>query len=262
MLKSRAIFYSSLIAMFMVCLALSFTPFGFPYSGSIDEPRVQRHYVTHTKRTFYDAEGVVTFSDAGFFIKENERNSKRTLDSIFPPEKLLARGLDVQCMTEAFCGFPSYNTSNAFWMLGNDVPDVKPTELTRVASNSKKDSIEMTFEVQGTLLTLLYLSTANDDIKITSTSVGFNQFEWVKGRVARYLKISYGKQLADSFSFNVTIQKPDETSLDCLKVSVVTIDSHFDVSPKSKEFQDLIDKFPDYAFVQSHQADVSSYTFR
>lgn len=260
MVKSRSILYSTLIAAFGISLVLSYTPAGFPYSGLLADPRVQRHYITHTRRTFYDADGAVKFSDIGFFIKQNERNTKRTLDSFLEPDNLLRNSEDVMCKTEAFCGFPSYNISNFYWMKASDPPVVSKTSLKLDSKTRNGSSVEMSFDVVGTFLTLLFVA-PEPGVKLTDTSVGFNQHEWTDGRVASFLKIVYGKASSDPFSFSLKLESSDETS-DVLKVTVVTIDSHFEKAPMAQEFQLLVDIFPSYTFVQTHQAEVVSYTFK
>jgi hypothetical protein len=253
--------YSALLGAFLISIILAFTSAGFPYSGSIDEPRVQRHYLIHTQRTFYNSDNTVRLTDQGFHIKENERNSKRTLDEILKAETLMTREEQVLCETEAFCGYPSYNASNAFWMPATEAPVVKRTSLTRTFSNENGGNVEMSFDVEGSLLTLLFLA-ASDGVKFTETSKGFSEREWIEGRIAKYLKITYGKPATKPFSFSVKMKNSNSEPSDLLKVTVVSIDSHFDDNPPTKEFQALIDKFPDYVFVQQHQADVSSYTFK
>lgn len=261
LVRNRAILYSTLISALTVSIILSFTSAGFPYSGSIVEPRVQRHYPIHTIRKFYDANGRISFTDNGFFVKENERNSKRTLDMIFDSGRMIAKNEDVMCKTEAFCGFPSYNTTNAFWMAANEPPNVTPTVLKLNSRVESGDSVKLNFDVFGTLLTFLYVA-PEPGAEIIDSSIAFNKREWVDGRVAHYLKLTYGKPSPEPFTFSLTIKTSNPDDESSIKITVVTTDSHFGESPVAGEFQTFIDKFPDYTFVQSHQADVSSYPFK
>ena len=263
LVKHRAVLYSALIGTFFVSLILAFSPAGFPYSGAIEDPRVQRHYLTHTHRTFYNSDNTVRYTDNGFYIKENERNSKRTLDSILEVEmkEATTKKDHVWCETEAFCGFPSYNSSNAFWLLATESPIVKKSSLKLTSRIVRGSVVEMSFDIEGSLLTILFVSQENG-VEITETSKGFNKREWKEGKVAKYLKITYGKPSTKPFSLTMRMKtSTSEPVNDLLKITVVTIDSHFDVSLPTKEYQTLIDKFPDYVFVQQHQADVSSYAF-
>lgn len=118
----------------------------------------------------------------------------------------------------------------------------------------------MSFDIEGSLLTILFVTPENGT-EITETSKGLNEREWKKGKVAKYLKITYGKPSSKPFSLTMRMTTSTLESTDLLKITVVTIDSHFDDNLPTKEFQTLIDKFPDYVFVQQHQADVSSYAF-
>jgi hypothetical protein len=282
MVRHRAMIYSVLFGAFLVSLILAFTSAGFPYSGfyqiqilfplfikcyqnlttgSIDEPRVQRHYLIHTQRTFYTSDGSIYFKDQGFHIKENERNSKRTLDLVLKDEILITKDEQIWCQFEAFCGYPNYNSTNALWMPATEPPKIKKSSLTRITNVKNGQNVEMSFDVRGSLLTLLYLQ-SGDGVEITETSKGFNEREWIAGKFAMYLKITYGKPATKPFSFTVKMNVSNSESSDLLKVTLVSLDSHFDDEPPTKEFQNLIDKFPDYVFVQHHQADVSSYAFK
>ena len=258
--KSRAILYTSLFAIFIISLMIAFTSAGFPYSGSIAEPRVQRHYVTHTRRTFYDLDGDVRFSDKGFFIKENERNTKRTLETFLDGRKLLPKDDQVLCALEAFCGVPSYNMSNGFWMYSESRPVVQPTRLTMTSRSEDEDLVEISFEIVGELLTLIFIA-PEPGVVLTESSIGFSSREWIEGRIAHFLKITYGKPSSDPMKFTLKFEKSRDLN-DLVKITVVTIDSHFDKSPMSSEFKDFVDSFPDYTFVQVHQADLSSFTFQ
>lgn len=260
-MKSRAILYTTLFSTFIISVVIvTLSSDDFPYSGSIAEPRAQRHYITHTRRTFYDSDGDVRFSDVGFFIKENERNTKRTLDAILDGDSLQSKDNDVMCATEAFCGFPSYNKTHAFWKTAHDLPDIVKSSLNLTSRSESGDSVEMSFDLLGSLLTLLYI-TSETGVEIIETDIGFSLYEWIEGSVAHYLKVVYGKTTSDPFRFSIKLQKSN-SSVELLKVTVVTIDSHFDRSPMAQEFTDLLNKFPDYTFVQTHQSDVSSYTFK
>lgn len=260
LVKSRAILYTSLTAIFIVSLIIAFTPAGFPYSGSLAEPRVQRHYVTHTQRTFYDEDGDVRFSDKGFFIKENERNTKRTLESFIDARKLLPKDDDVLCKSEAFCGVPSYNMSNGFWLYSETRPVVEPTQLKLTSRLEDENSVEMSFDIVGELLTLIFIA-PEPGVVLTESSIGFSSREWIEGRTAHFLRITYGKPSKDPLKFTLKLEKLRDLE-DLVKITIVTIDSHFDKSPMTSEFKDFVDSFPDYTFVQVHQADLSSFTFQ
>lgn len=259
-IKSRAIIYSTLLATFILSVILAFTPAGFPFNGSLADPRAQRHYVWHTKRTFFGADGTVRFTDFGFFLKEHDRNTKRTLDSFLDPEKLLAKDKDRMCSTEAFCGFPSYNKTNAFWMQTDQEHSVEPAVLSQTSKTITGNTVEMGFELVSPLLNILFVALDPGVEMIENNSTPFSQYEWVEGKTAHYIKITKGKDSMEPFIFNLTLSASLVTSA-MLKVTVVSIDSHFDKSPIATGFQALIDSFPDYTFVQAHQADVSSYTF-
>jgi len=257
--KKKAVLYSLLLSAFAVSLILALTSAGFPYSGSIEEPRVQRHMLTHTKRTFYDSNGDVRFRDGGFFIFENERNTKRTLDTFISSDDLQYQIDEAMCATEAFCGYPSYNSSRGFWVEAVTQPAIEPTTFTTVSINRNESFLELNFELIGKTLTLLYVATESN-VQLVSSSIGFSQKEWMQDRFARYLKIVHGKQSNEPFPFQLLLQAPT-TSVDLVKITVVTIDSSFENVPMNSEFSAFVDRFPSYTFVQPHHADVSSFVF-
>lgn len=248
-----------MLASFITCTILVFTTAGFPYNGSVKAPRVQRHYVTHTKRTLYDAAGEIRSSDVGYFIKEHERNTKRTLDSFLDSSALLRKDDDIMCKFEAFCAFPSYNTSNAFWTAANQEPSVEPSILRLTSKETKGFSTTMSFDIVCSLTIFVYIA-PEPGVEIIKKSISFRKDEWTKGRVAYHLKLTNGRISNEPFSFEI-ITNSTMLLENQVKITIVTIDSHFEKLPKAEEFQDLIDKFPDYAWVQAHQADVSSYLF-
>jgi len=262
LVKNKAVLYTALVATFIVSIILSYTSAGFPYSGAIDDPRAQRHYVTHTMRTFYDSSGGIRHSDVGYYMLENERNTKRTLDTIFDPATLTLERDNEMCATEAFCGFPTYNKTNAYWIVTTVKPDIDRTILTLESTTRSSSSLDMNFSFIGSYMSYLYV-VLEDGVDFISSSIAFNKREWITGgKEARYIKVVYGLNTSEPFPFTLTLNTAAAISEDLVRVTVVTTDQHFDVHPHKEEFQQLIDKFPSFTFVQSHQSDVSSYTFR
>lgn len=250
-------------ATFIVSIILAFTSAGFPYSGSSLAPRVQKQYIFHTKRTFYDENNAVRFTDNGFYILENERNTKKVLDMIFDPESLISRDHDESCALEAFCGYPNYNKTNGFWMKTIEAPSIKPTTLNMIDRQENGNIIEMTFDIVGSFLTRVFLA-PEEGVAITAD--GFTQREWgqIAGNV-HYMKVTFGKATSEPFQFKVTLDKTnriDQPTEALVKVTIATIDAHLEKDPLAKNFTDVIDKFPDYVFLQKNHADVSSYAFK
>lgn len=259
-MRNKAVLYSALIAAFVISVILSLTSPGFPYNGSIISPRVQRHYVTHTKRTFYDTNGNVEFTDIGFYILENERNSKRTLYRIFDPAELMQKDDDIMCITEAFCGFPSYNLTKAFWKKATDKPLILPSKLKMTSSNQSESIVEMNFSLALQYLTLLYVTLSND-AELVSSSKPLRITRWMDFET-RYAKLVVGKAFDEPFLLSLKLNRKSSDSNYLVKVTVVTLDQTFDNNPMEPEFQNLVSKFPSYTFIQTHQADVSSYAFK
>lgn len=75
-----------------------------------------------------------------------------------------------------------------------------------------------------------------------------------------YLKLTQGKASSEPFTFSLKLEKNQESSA-AVTITVVTIDSHFEGNAMAQEYKNLVGSFPDYTFVQTHQADVTSRVF-
>lgn len=261
LVKNRAIIYATLIGTFVISTILAYSSAGFPYDGNLNDPRVQRHYIHHTRRTFYSDEGAVRFTDIGFFFREHERNTKREMEKFLDPNSFTAKEEDQMCETETFCGFPTYNVTTGFWMKASEPPTVPPSILRRTFRLAVGDSLEMKFDLVGTFQNLLFVTPENG-VQVIASSAGLAESKW-REKLVYYMKLTHGKGDFQPFIFtlNLDISKMSSPASTKVTITVVTIDSHFDRHEMTQEFKDLIAKFPDYTFVQSHQAEVGSYSF-
>lgn len=135
LVKHRASIYTILGTIFVTCLVISFTSIGFPYSDNKADPRLQRFRVIHTKRSFFDGDGVEKFSDISYLISKVDRNSERTLQSTFNSSYSLKDWkTDEKCSEEVFCGFPRFviflpEGSGVKVLRSLEAPAVAPTKF-------------------------------------------------------------------------------------------------------------------------------------
>lgn len=105
-------FLGALLVVFVLTRwgCISMTNTGFPYrGGTTDNPTPQRHMITHTVRTVFDASGQPAYSDSGFYFRDMDRNAHRTLESLIAPDLLLPQEQNALCQKRPFCGLPFHS---------------------------------------------------------------------------------------------------------------------------------------------------------
>jgi hypothetical protein len=116
----------------------------------------------HTKRTFYDADGVMKSSHNGYLMSAYDRNAVRTLELSYDARDLLDWRDDEMCKTEAYCGFPYYRFDRGRYMKDSSSgPSVKVSKFTllNVARNPENPSqIIVDFSLDYTTLTMVYIT--------------------------------------------------------------------------------------------------------
>lgn len=182
------------------------------------------------------------------------------MNSFLDPASLIPKNDDAMCKTEAFCGFPSYNETNAFWLKTHQQPSLDPSVLTLTSKAVDGHSVEVNFNLYCRFLVLIFI-VPEVGVSLEHSSISLRNKEWIEGKTAYYLKLTNGKFSSEPFQFSFNITTPNEMTGNILKITVVTIDSHFERTPRTTAFESLLNQFPDFTFIQSHQADVSSYTF-
>lgn len=132
LLKRSRHFLLSLLAIYVISryYFVAFTKYGFPYrDNSNGFPAVQRHFITvnfrilelylengimllifqHTMRTVHDLNGTIQYTDAGFWMRELDRNAKKTIESLIAPDEPIPQMKNNLCQTQVFCGLPFYS---------------------------------------------------------------------------------------------------------------------------------------------------------
>lgn len=128
--------FVSMIAVFLVArISLSTTNVGFPYTDDSGQyPTPQRHYISvssvivdgiepmkitanylqHTVRTVYGENGQEVYADSGFWVRQIDRNTKKTVESLFAPEIPISQVDNIACSKTIFCGLPFHSMRHLF----------------------------------------------------------------------------------------------------------------------------------------------------
>lgn len=207
-MKYRAVLYSSLLAVFIVSLILSFTSVGAPYSDAISEPRLQRFRVIHAKRTFYDTDGAVRFSEIGYMLSTIDRNALRTLEMNFDKNELHDWRDDQMCEKETNCGFPLYRFNRGKYIRNFTMaPSVQPGKFTLLQAKQDPNNparVIVDFSLDITTLTMIYL-TPGDGWTFVNSSLATSERSW-NGKSYWYSKITYGKRTNDVMTKSIVLE--------------------------------------------------------
>lgn len=144
-------------------------------------------------------------------ISEFDRNARRTIESVIDSKELIFRNDDSFCKTEVFCGFPTFGSlyrSSGRWLKGNKTLNMEETVLNLVGSNSVGvNSTELSFELYGKTLTMLYISpnpnASLTNWTLTETTPVLNSLS--VDQPAYTVKITYGKYSSDPLQFKLTL---------------------------------------------------------
>jgi hypothetical protein len=168
LVKLRGSLYSILGTVFIISFIVSFTSIGFPYSDNQISPRLQRFRVIHTKRSFFNSDGNETFSDINYLISKVDRNSERTLQSIFNSSYSIKDWTsDEKCSIEVFCGFPRFlvfrpEASNGKILKSFEAPIIERTKFSITNKTSDSQKISIFFNTNFKSLTQIRLQTESE----------------------------------------------------------------------------------------------------
>ncbi|XP_054738883.1 endoplasmic reticulum metallopeptidase 1 [Anastrepha obliqua] len=115
----------------LVFIMLACLPVGFPYKKDV---AMQRVYVLHTSRTFYDEYGFVYKNESGYYLQPVDARID-TLESTVLQTAESESTVKEYCDTELFCGLPLYNSrwlnwkNSSRWILATSPRLPIPTEL-------------------------------------------------------------------------------------------------------------------------------------
>lgn len=60
-------------------------------------------------RNFYDHNGHLRYTDSGFWLRETDRNARKTIEGISMPDQPIPQLQNKMCEKEVFCGLPIFS---------------------------------------------------------------------------------------------------------------------------------------------------------
>lgn len=128
--KSKT-FISLFGVLFLIFIMIACLPIGFPYKKDV---AVQRVYVLHTARTFYDERGFIYKNETGFYVQPVDKRIDTLKKTVFQNAEPKSK-IQEDCETEIFCGLPLYNSrwmdwkNSSRWVVAPSPNLPIPTEL-------------------------------------------------------------------------------------------------------------------------------------
>lgn len=257
------VFLVTISTISLICL----TNFGFPYQadGPTTEPRVQRHYVTHTRRVFYDLNGDLRYQDNGFWLRELDRNSHKTIESISTPLTPYRHFDPKICRGEPFCGMPLYQLREfqrgGFWVQSQTPPLVNPTSKLRVNDVKVTGNIKViNFTLTENVLTALVIRPVEN-----VTLIGWSLFDEpptsteLTREQGHFISITHG--LKDKLPLSVTIKLKANSNKTSGVWANILVTSHVFEQPQdfTDDFRNLLRRFPAWTFFVPSVASVIGY---
>lgn len=121
LLRTRSRFFVSLVVgIILFRFVISNAGFEFPYQDdSRGNPTPQRLFITHTSRHFYNRSGALRSSDSGFWMRDLDRNTRKTIESLSAPGNPIEQNEEF-CRNEVFCALPTYSCrqlhTGSYWL--------------------------------------------------------------------------------------------------------------------------------------------------
>uniref|UniRef100_A0A336LS90 FXNA-like protease n=1 Tax=Culicoides sonorensis TaxID=179676 RepID=A0A336LS90_CULSO len=272
--KKPAKYYMFLFFLcFITILLTCFTKIGFPYINEQNfEPRVQRHYVSHTLRTFYDPNGNIRYSDSGYYFRVIDRNTHRTLKGIIQQE--LIDQLDYRfCRNETYCGIPAINVrqinAGGFWLPGS-------TPILTHKVQLQKNSIKIISSTEKIYNFTLTENICSVMIIKPNIRAGVNLIDWDLTNVNHHKPLSHATEeqketgfpvliqhgLKDRQPFKFSIKLTSKAPFNGTWVDILLITHHWEYQKHfTADFKNLLAKFPEWAFIVPEVANVDGYKF-
>ncbi|CAG9802997.1 unnamed protein product [Chironomus riparius] len=262
LLKGKTLKYTVIMSLFFISIFVATsTSIGFPYQDeSTGNPVVQRHYVVHTTRTFYDINGHVRKADSGILFIEWDRNCLKTIEGVTMPVQ--PQTLEEMCDDEPFCGLPI--VFSRMFMFGMKWLPSKPPKLMDYAvlnTYSKTvlsaDLVNYQFTVNSTKLMGIYVHPRNG-----TEMVGWSFSDEVESVANKtYLAhIAFGIPKKPLY-FDITLKTSNvESNQPIVDVNLVTLRSDRQ-EDYTDGFKDIIKRFPSWSFPVPLLSGVSAYQF-
>ncbi|XP_055523743.1 endoplasmic reticulum metallopeptidase 1-like [Wyeomyia smithii] len=269
LLKKKDKLIGELVTITLISLFLATsTGIGFPYRDeNMKAPTVQRHYVTHTLRTFYDYNGQVRETDSGFLLQELDRNARKTIEGIAMPDSITAMRDMKSCETELFCAVPFYSIWHQVLFENYWVSGPQPMIHSEVKCSLRSKEKISNYETQ------LKLTLSGDDqcSLLIGPRAGVSLTKWdivdqmanpieFNGQRAYFVLISAG---INPGPMNFTLQlKHEILNYDGPLIDIIVTTTFWDYQKHhTPVFRKLLSRVPSWSHIVPSVAALNSYVF-
>lgn len=269
LLKKTNHFLSTLAIIYLISrfYFISISNYGFPYRDeSNGAPTVQRHYITHAMRTLYDRNGTVRYTDSGFWMRQLDRNSYKTIESLSTPDIPIPQEKNILCQNELFCGLPFYSArqlhTTGFWIPG-------PQPLVREEGSlvlTKKELLSehvhrLSFTLSGSYL-MSFLIQPKNGVSLVNWNIidSVPEPNVYYGKKAYFVMITHGLEAPPmNITLDLKTKLPHQTG-SLVDIAIVTFhwEYHKEHTPT---FANLLAKIPKWAFAVPSVASYKSWIF-
>lgn len=269
LLKQTSHFFVTLLVIYIFSRGyfIGLTNHGFPYRDeSNGSPTVQRHFITHAIRTFYDWQGNIRYTDSGFWLRELDRNSRKTIESLATPEIPIPQEENSLCKSEIFCGLPFFSSRSlhygGYWIpapspLIREVASLKLVEKLRMNRNLYR----LNFILNGSYLIALYIR-PKENVTLYKWNImkDVPQPNNFHDQKAYFVMITHGLEAPP---MNITLDlKTDKNDYDGLLLDISLVTFHWEYHKEhTPTFANLLAKVPKWAFAVPSVAALRSWSF-
>ncbi|XP_055917715.1 endoplasmic reticulum metallopeptidase 1 isoform X1 [Eupeodes corollae] len=257
--RKTRILVSGFLVVTLVFIIISLTPAGFPYQ---EKTAVQRFNLIHARRVLHDFDSSVRIGDSGIYVWPQDRRTS-TVNDLVPVMTKGQKVIDF-CKTEMFCGVPAYNhrwnkdRDHSFWIDFSEpnIPSVPELEL--LSKEVSPFSARFVFKFSGPDHMTIFVGTKSDaQIKSWSFNDTAIRENWEQ---PYFIYFSYGKD-STPLEFFIDIEK---TSGNFSEPNIeIGIGAHWvhKNAQNTKEFEEFLDSFPVWAYVNNWVASYESWVF-
>ncbi|GAB0100844.1 endoplasmic reticulum metallopeptidase 1 [Sergentomyia squamirostris] len=263
----------AVLSIFLVVMAITIvlitTPLGFPFREATVP---QRFWIFHTQRRIRGFQNSSYSEDSGYFFLSMDRYTQSSLRN-FIPELAEAKILGKDCEGDLlYCGMPLLSSrkhvraENSLWAPGPPprLPDITRLELIAETLEPGATRKTLTFEITGPNHMGIFLAprrglemvhwTLLDHVPITGP-------RWHE-RDTYFVFLSYGLNYFRHLEFNVTLQASEIFREGVQNLDIVLTTHYlFHDDQRTTEFQELMEKFPPWCYVQGTMSSYESFIF-
>ncbi|XP_063977133.1 endoplasmic reticulum metallopeptidase 1-like [Diachasmimorpha longicaudata] len=266
LVKNAGRVISMMTGLFLLSAAvLILTPLGFPYSGDVNSPAPQRFMIIHTQRAYYNANGSLRYSGAGFWIVDLDMNSPHSVEAMVPEVGAIIPTVK-DCKEQLFCGLPYLMPVTTFlwktsWIPG-PAPLIKiPTKLELISKIVNKDYVTFTFNITGPDHIGIILS-PYEGVKLKQWTIVHGDPLPCPSWNNRDVYFIYYACTMNCIPYNFSIKlKVPEIHNDSLLT--IALAGHFlhGENQKSKRFRSFLSQFPPWTVITPWTASYTSWEF-